>query len=95
MDQPALRKVRWNEPLTSDDLAVLESMFVDAGIAQPQQLRTVANEGGGLGLFIRSLVGLDRAAAKGAFSQFLQSRTLTADQVEFVNLIIEHLTQCG
>lgn len=95
IEHPALRKVRWNEPLTSDDLAALESMFIDAGVAQPQQLRTVANQDGGLGLFIRSLVGLDRAAAKGAFSEFLQSRTVTVDQVEFMNLIIEHLTQCG
>lgn len=55
-------------------------MFVDAGIAQPQQLKATAEEEGGLGLFIRSLIGLDRAAAKGAFSRFLQSRTLTADQ---------------
>jgi type I restriction enzyme R subunit len=95
MEDPALRKVRWNEPLTSDDLAALENMFVDAGVAQPQQLRKVAEDEGGLGLFIRSLVGLDRAAAKQAFSRFLQARTPTADQVEFINLIIDHLTQCG
>jgi type I restriction enzyme R subunit len=95
LDHPALHKVRWNEPLRAADLDALENMFVEAGIALPEQLKIVAKEEGGLGLFIRSLVGLDRAAAKQAFSQFLQSRTLTADQVEFTNLVIEHLTQCG
>jgi type I restriction enzyme R subunit len=95
MELPALYKVRWNEPLTSEDMIALENMFLDAGIVLQGQLRRVAKEEGGLGLFIRSLVGLDRAAAKQAFSQFLQSRTLTGDQVEFVNLVIEHLTQCG
>jgi type I restriction enzyme R subunit len=55
----------------------------------------LAEDEGGMGLLIRSLVGLDRAAAKQAFSLFMQSRTLTADQLEFINLIIEHLTQCG
>jgi type I restriction enzyme, R subunit len=95
MEHPALHKVRWNEPLTPDDLAALEKMFVDAGIAPQDQLKKVADEDGGLGLLIRSLVGLDRAAAKQAFSRFLQQRTRTAAQVDFVNLIIDHLTQCG
>lgn len=40
-------------------------------------------------------MGLDRAAAKQAFSQFLESKSLTTNQLEFVNLVIDHLTQCG
>lgn len=95
MEHPALHKVRWNEPLMAKDIVALEQMFVDAGVAPHDQLQQVAAEEGGLGLFIRSLVGLDRAAAKEAFSQFLETRTLTASQVDFVNLVIDHLTQCG
>ena len=49
----------------------------------------------GLGLFIRSLVGLDRSAAKRAFEGFLADKTLNANQIEFVNLVIDHLTQSG
>ena len=70
-------------------------MFVDAAVAPRDQLNAVAEQEGGLGLFIRSLVGLDRAAAKNALSQFVESRTLTASQLEVVNLLIYHLTQCG
>ena len=95
MDHPALHKVRWNEPLTADDLAILERMFVEAGLAPKDQLDRITEREGGLGLFVRSLVGLDRSAAKKAFSQFLESRILTASQLEFVNLVIDHLTQCG
>ncbi|MGC8485615.1 MAG: type I restriction-modification enzyme R subunit C-terminal domain-containing protein, partial [Candidatus Baltobacteraceae bacterium] len=47
------------------------------------------------GLFIRSLVGIDREAAKAAFGDFLVGRTLTANQMEFVNMLIEHLTARG
>ncbi|HXT38566.1 MAG TPA: type I restriction-modification enzyme R subunit C-terminal domain-containing protein, partial [Candidatus Angelobacter sp.] len=49
----------------------------------------------GLGLFVRSLVGLDREAAKLALAGFLAGKTLTANQIEFVNLIIDHLTEHG
>ncbi len=48
-----------------------------------------------MGLFIRSLVGLERYAAKGAFAGFLQVRNPNANQIEFINLIIDHLTENG
>jgi integrase len=94
-EHPSLHKVRWNQPLTPDDLDKLEKMFVEAGIAPTKQLHQEAEREGGLGLLIRSLIGLDRVAAKKAFSGFVEKRTLTADQLVFVNLVVEHLTQCG
>jgi type I restriction enzyme R subunit len=51
--------------------------------------------GSGLGLFVRSMVGLDREAAKRAFDQFLAGRTFTANQIHFVNQVIDYLTQSG
>jgi type I restriction enzyme R subunit len=48
-----------------------------------------------LGLFLRSLVGLDREAAKRSFDGFLLGKTLTANQIEFLNLMVDHLTQRG
>lgn len=50
---------------------------------------------GGLPRFVRALVGLDRGAAKQAFTEFLDGRKLTADQLEFLNLMIDHLTARG
>lgn len=49
----------------------------------------------GLGLFVRSLVGLDREAAKEALGVFLTAKTLRANQIEFLNLVIDHLTEQG
>jgi type I restriction enzyme R subunit len=46
-------------------------------------------------MFVRTLVGLDRAAAKEAFAAFLSGRTFSANQIEFVNMIIDHLTENG
>jgi type I restriction enzyme R subunit len=38
---------------------------------------------------------LDRGAAKEALAGFLSGRTLAANQIEFVNLIVDHLTEHG
>lgn len=48
---------------------------------------------GGLGVFARGLVGLDREAAKKAFGGFLAGGTHTACQIEFVDLVIDHLCE--
>ncbi len=93
-DHLTIAKVRSNEPLTASDLAELERMFADAGLGGPGELER-ASADGGLGLFVRSLVGLDRKAATTAFGDFLVGRTLTANQLEFVNMLIEHLTARG
>jgi type I restriction enzyme R subunit len=44
---------------------------------------------------VRSLVGLDRQAAKEALAGFLVGTTHSANQIEFVNLIVDHLTEHG
>jgi type I restriction enzyme R subunit len=90
----AVAKLRRNEPLTPTDLAELERIFLAEGVAQQEDLDRVRDEGG-LGLFIRSLVGLDREAAQAAFAGFLAARTLTANQIEFIDTIVDHLTANG
>ena len=49
----------------------------------------------GLGVFIRSLVGLDHETAKQAFSQFISGTSVTANQIEFINLVVDYLTENG
>jgi type I restriction enzyme, R subunit len=91
---PVIQKLRFNERLTKDDLDALEQMLIKAGAGTPDDLSKVRS-GSGLGLFVRSMVGLDREAAKRAFDGFLAGKTLTANQIHFVNLIIDCLTQAG
>jgi len=38
---------------------------------------------------------MDRAAAKEAFAGFIAGRSLTANQIELVDMIVEHLTENG
>ncbi|MBW4605168.1 MAG: hypothetical protein KME29_37875 [Calothrix sp. FI2-JRJ7] len=45
--------------------------------------------------FIRELVGLDRSAAKKAFNKYLQTQNFGANQIRFVAMIIDQLTQNG
>jgi type I restriction enzyme, R subunit len=88
----ALQRLRRNQALTPTDLQEFERMLVQAGGTEP--LLADAKRMG-LGLFIRSLVGLDREAAMQAFSGLLQGSNLTPDQIEFIELVVQELTQNG
>jgi type I restriction enzyme R subunit len=94
-DHVAIRKLRMNKALTGSDLAELERMLSESGIGDAEAIQRAAEEAEGLGLFVRSLVGLDRQAAKEALSAFLDGKALSANQIEFVNLIVDHLTEHG
>jgi len=89
-----IHKLRWNEPLSSADLDLLEKILVEAGAGTSEDLSKVRS-GSGLGLFVREMIGLDREAAKRAFDGFLAGKTLTANQIQFINLVIDYLTQSG
>jgi len=93
-NDPVVHKLRFNERLNKDDLEVLEKMLVEAGAGTPEYLSAV-RLGNGLGLFVRSLVGLDREAAKRAFDGFLTGKILSASQIQFINLMIDYLSQSG
>ena len=94
LDNLALQRLRRNKQLTANDLTELEHLLVASG---GQQVDIVwANEQtGGLGIFVRSLVGLDRSAAIEAFENYLDGTKFSAPQVRFVNLIIDELTKNG
>ncbi|MBC7918809.1 MAG: DEAD/DEAH box helicase family protein [Rhodoferax sp.] len=90
-----LHKLRRNQPLTATDLAELERLLIDSGAGTAADVARADQEAHGLGLFVRSLVGLDREAAAQALNGFVSGKMLTANQLEFVNLIVTHLTERG
>jgi type I restriction enzyme R subunit len=90
-----LHKLRRNQPLTATDLAELERLLIDSGTGTAQDVARAGQEAHGLGLFVRGLVGLDREAATQALNGFVAGKTLSANQLEFVNLIVTHLTERG
>jgi type I restriction enzyme R subunit len=94
-DHVAIYKLRMNKALTASDLAELQRMLAESGVGAAEDIRRATEESQGLGLFVRSLVGLDRQAAKEAMAGFLDGKSLGANQIEFVNLIVNHLTEHG
>ncbi len=90
----SLQRLRRNQPLTPSDLAELEQMLVEAG-GSKDIISEAREKSHGLGLFIRSLVGLDHEVVMQAFSEFINGTTATPNQIEFINLIVQELTQSG
>jgi type I restriction enzyme R subunit len=90
-----LYKLRRNQALTATDLAELERLLIDSGTGSAIDVARAVQESHGLGLFVRSLVGLDREAATLALNGFVAGKTLSANQLEFINLIVNHLTERG
>ncbi|WP_230670036.1 type I restriction-modification enzyme R subunit C-terminal domain-containing protein [Methanosarcina barkeri] len=94
-DNTVIHKLRMNIPLTATDLDELERILSESGLGGPEEIARAKEVSHGLGLFVRSLIGLDREAAKQSLATFLKGKTLTANQIEFINLIIDHLTEHG
>lgn len=94
-DHVTIHKLRMNRALTALDLVELERILAESGIGGTGDIAKAKAESQGLGLFVRSLVGMDREAAKEAMTGFISGRTLSANQIEFVDLIVNYLTEHG
>ncbi|MGD9529728.1 MAG: type I restriction-modification enzyme R subunit C-terminal domain-containing protein, partial [Pseudonocardia sp.] len=94
-DHVALQRLRRNTQLTPNDVTAMEQMLLASGAGEQADVDAAAAHAKGLGLFIRSLVGLDRQAAVEAFGHYLDGSRFTVGQIRFVNLIVDELTQNG
>jgi type I restriction enzyme R subunit len=95
-DHLTIQKIKRNKPITQTDLDTLETLLLDAsGMTELDAYREKVLEHKPLGNFIRELVGLDRHAAKAAFSDFLDKGHYTVAQINFVNQIVDYLTHNG
>ena len=91
----SVQKLRRNRQITTVDIHFLEKVIVEAGYGTIEEVEQVAAEHQGFGLFLRSLTGLDREAAKAAFDQFQAARNLSPRQLDFINMTIDHLGKNG
>ncbi|AVR45434.1 hypothetical protein C7S20_09215 [Christiangramia fulva] len=85
-------KLYKNLPITEKELVILEQ-FLSKG-----EIGTDFKEhinGAPLGKFVRNIIGLDIRVANNLFSDFIQDENLNADQITFVNKIIQHLNEKG
>jgi type I restriction enzyme, R subunit len=93
-DYLVIHKIQNNVQITHDELTLLEKMLFEGEIGSREDYR---KEYGNLplGKFIRSILGLDKSAANQLFSEFIQTGNLTANQITFINNIINFLTKNG
>jgi type I restriction enzyme R subunit len=61
-DHIVLHKLRQGRPLTPTDLSELENMLLEAGVGEAGDIARARETSQGFGRFVRSIVGLDRAA---------------------------------
>jgi type I restriction enzyme R subunit len=98
LEDEVIQRLRLNQPLTTSDLERLEGILVQIGEGEGKELLTgllERSEAPTLAYFVRTLVGLDRAAAQSAFSDYLSDRSLTPQQMRFVEMVIDQLTARG
>lgn len=94
-DHVVIFKLRTNKQLTSSDLSELERILAESGVGGAEDIVRAKEESQGLGLFVRSLVGLDREVAKQELARFLSGKSLNSNQIEFTNMIVDYLTEHG
>ncbi|MXW81567.1 MAG: DUF4145 domain-containing protein [Gemmatimonadetes bacterium] len=97
-DHLVIHRLRTCQPLTDADLKGLESTLVEIGEDDGETLFSgllARTESPSLAHFVRSLVGMDRSAAKAAFSGFLADRSLTSPQIRFIEMVIDQLSARG
>ena len=92
----AINKLKHNVPITPTDINELEKILFESGeIGTREDFEKTYGKQESLGLFIRKLVGLDREAAKQCFNEFLNDKLFNANQIRFIDYIINYLTQNG
>lgn len=92
-DNPAIAKLKTNQPLTQSDIEALEeTLWHEVGTKQDYEQEFGAKP---LGEFVREIVGLDMNAAKEAFSEYLTGANLDSRQIYFVNQIVEYIVRNG
>jgi len=94
-DHIVIHKIKSNEPITKEELAELERiLFKDLEVEEIEGMKTLMGDKP-LGIFIRSLIGLEIKAANKAFADLIYNSNLKPEQLEFIQQIISFLNTNG
>ena len=102
----SIKKLKNNIELDAEDLKELKQLLYSNEEVDLESLKTENNseiqkisniygQNESFGIFIRSLVGLDREAISKEFSEFLNTEKFNSNQIELINLIIENIVKYG
>jgi type I restriction enzyme, R subunit len=89
----AIHKLRNNIPLTESDYNKLEKIFTGE-LGSKEDYETNFKDTP-FGLLVRKVAKMERQAALKAFSSFINEENLNANQIAFVNKIIDYIEQNG
>ena len=92
-DDKVLKKIKNNEILNEEDIKELE-VIVNNTLGSIDAYDK-GYEGKSLVTLIRSINGLDMNVAKTLFSEFLDEKKYNANQIYFINQIIEYIVENG
>ena len=92
-DQAVIAKLKSNVPLTETDVHELERILWSEVGTKEDYEREIGSVP--LGEFVRGIVGMDMAAAKAAFAEYLDTTRLDSRQIYFVNQIVEYIVHNG
>ena len=93
-DHIAVNKIHTQAALTPTDIEQLEVLLISQKLYDPDAA-THIDEAGGLESFVRGLIGLDRSAVRKAFADFIRESNFNSNQIEFVDMIVDALSQNG
>ena len=96
-DLPVLNKIHKLEQLTDEDFGELERiLWHELGSKDDYNRCTTGLAcGNNVAVFIRSLIGVDRAHAVKCFSEFISGNELNSEQEDFLNTIISYVSENG
>ena len=92
-DNAVIAKLKSNLPLSAGDIKALEEILWSEVGTKADYEAEYGNKP--LGELVREIVGLDMAAAKEAFSEYLNNANLDSRQIYFVNQIVEYIVHNG
>ncbi|MDO7846282.1 DEAD/DEAH box helicase family protein [Hymenobacter sp. M29] len=90
-----IHKLRTNQPIEAGELLALENLLFEQGEVGTRAQFEAAYGQQPLGKFVRSIVGLEATAVREAFSAFINTPSLNAQQIRFLDLIVQYLSSNG
>lgn len=91
-DHPVVQKILAAIPLSAEDITDLETYFYAADETGTRaEFETVYGAQQHFGAFIRTITGIDRQPAKAKLDAYLNGKTFSADQITFIDHIINAL----
>lgn len=89
-----INKIKTNQPISVDELEQIRNLLFEEDADTAAHLDQVLN-GKSFVSFIRSIIGVDATTAKELFAEFINRPNVTAEQMTFMNKLIDFLTKNG